>query len=457
MMTYLRVFAACLAGLALTVAPASAKVTIGEYQPMDHHTAHPYPALGSPELPSLTWSQEIHHPGATYIAVHFSRFELAPGDRVVVRSPDRSQSKVYTNQGRRDLGTKGGFFASRIHGDRAIVELITHGGGSAYGLHIDKIGRGYNDQEILEFWELGLGEEMNLPQPKGWDRSVCTADDSTEAVCHENTEPAMYQEARAVARLVIQGAFSCTGWLVGCDGHIMTNEHCINSQVAADNTEYEWMAEGATCATNCASGLACPGTVEAEAATLIAVSSPLDYALLIPDTSTGTGTDLVATYGYMQLREAGAVLNEQIYIPQHPAGWGKRFAFNSTYPDDVALGGHTYATSLTEFACSGGTNDVGYWADTRGGSSGSPVLGVGDNLVVALHHCRGSNFCTTGGGSDTRNRGVPIEAVIADLGGDLPSCALGNATEIFLDGLEAGNCSAWSTVLGGAGTCAAAP
>ncbi len=57
---------------------------------------------------------------------------------------------------------------------------------------------------------------------------------------------------------------------------------------------------------------------------------------------------------------------------------------------------------------------MGYYCDTQGGSSGSPVLGYSDHLVVALHHCA---YCP--------NRGVPIEAVISDLGGNVPHNGVG--------------------------------
>ena len=173
------------------------------------------------------------------------------------------------------------------------------------------------------------------------------------------------------------------------------------------------------------SSLACPGVIEASGGTFITDDPDLDYSLVIPDTSTGTGTDLPATYGYMRLRQSGAVLNERIYHPQHPAGWGKRIGMESSYPADVAMGGYCYASSLDEVPCSGGPGDVGYWTDTQGGSSGSPVLGYSDNKIVSLHHCRGSAFCTTGNpAQDDRNRGVPVPAIIADLGANMPPGAL---------------------------------
>ena len=55
------------------VAPAGAgeaqpRARVGELAPSDLSTAHPYPG-GTVRI------FEVHHPGATYIKVHFSRFD----------------------------------------------------------------------------------------------------------------------------------------------------------------------------------------------------------------------------------------------------------------------------------------------------------------------------------------------------------------------------------------------
>ena len=135
------------------------------------------------------------------------------------------------------------------------------------------------------------------------------------------------------------------------------------------------MAEGATCGTSCASWGACPGTVVATGATLVKTDAPRDYTLLqLP-------TNPTATYGFLQLRSTGAVVDERIYVPQHPAAYGKKIAVNSTAAADAS--GYAEVYSLNEPACqSGGPSDVGYYADTQGGSSGSPVLGYADAVVV---------------------------------------------------------------------------
>ena len=409
-----------LAALFLWTASILAQPTIvGEHVPGDVETLHPYETSRSAE-PVLTRSDVVTYPAATYIALHFERFELAEGDFVIVRSPDHKQVYRYTDKGRMNLGADpNGFFATHIKGDTAIVELWTVGVTSAWGYSIDFYGRGYNNKEIQDFWDDGLGEIMNLPEPHehGDGRSLCTADDTREAICYEMTEPDAYDTSRAVCRLLLNGSAHCTGWLVGQEGHIMTNEHCIGSQAQANNIDFEFMAQASDCATSCASSVACSNGVQASGAQLIAVDAPLDYAMVLPNTPT---VDLVATYGFMRLRPTGAVLGERLYIPQHPAGWGKRLAMESTYPADV--NGFPTVASVTEAGCAGGgaPPDVGYWADTQGGSSGSPVLGYSDNLVIALHHCRGAGSCASGGGGDDPNRGVPIQDVIASLGPNLP-------------------------------------
>ena len=401
------------------------RLQVGEYVRASIDSPHPYAGLSTTK-PQLIYSREIYHPGATYIAPHFSRFELAEGDFAIVRSPDFSRSWRYEGYGKKELGKEGngGFWGIHITGERAVIELWATGPG-AHGFTIDRYGRGFTPAE--------MGQDDSSTE------SICTADDKENAVCYETSEPAIYDESRAVVRLLISGSFLCTGWLLGDEGHMMTNEHCITTQTDAANTDYEFMAEGATCSTDCPQ-LGCDGTIEATSGTLIQDSGVLDYALVkLPG-------NLSSTYGFMQFRGTGAVLEERIYSPQHPGGRGKEIAVVSTYPANPS--GFGEVDSLTETACSGGPSpDVGYFLDTEGGSSGSPVLAYSDNLVVSLHHCRGSASCNTGTSFDDPNRGVAVPLLITDLGANLPNNAIGSGEEIFADGFESGDTSAWSSVV----------
>lgn len=82
------------------------------------------------------------------------------------------------------------------------------------------------------------------------------------------------------------------------------------------------------------------------------------------------------------MREEGATNGERIYIPQHPQAWGKRIAVGSSDTHDT--GGFARVYSLNEPRCGGSGNDVGYYADTQGGFSGSPVLkkNYGPNSIL---------------------------------------------------------------------------
>jgi hypothetical protein len=413
-------------------APSSPTVQQGPIQVGDAvetriDSPHPYAGLSSTK-PQLVYSREIHHPGASFVSPHFSRFELAAGDYVIVRSPDFSRSWRYEGYGKKNRGKKGngGFWGIHISGETAIVELWAKGPVGDYGFTIDYYGRGFPAAAM------GLEESDT--------EAVCTTDDKENAVCYKNSEPAMYDEAKAVVRLFIRkglSTFACTGWLLGDEGHMMTNQHCIENQTHANDTDYEFMSEGATCGTDCGDWGGCPGTIEAMDGTRIQVNENLDFALVkLPG-------NLSATYGFLQLRETGAVLEERIYSPQHPAGRAKELAVLSTYPENPS--GFAEVDSLTEVGCSDAAiDDVGYFMDTEGGSSGSPVLGYSDNLVVALHHCQGNTGCASGTGSDTPNRGAPIPQIITALGANLPNNAVGSGEEIFADGFESGDVSAWS-------------
>ena len=114
----------------------------------------------------------------------------------------------------------------------------------------------------------------------------------------------------------------------------------------------------------------------------------------------------------MKLRaRRGPVLDERIYIPQHPALWGKRIAVFSDNGQDQS--GFCEVFSLNRPPCTGGPGDIGYYCDTQGGSSGSPVLAYSDHRVVSLHHC-----------ANCPNRGLNISDVINSLGGNLPNCSV---------------------------------
>lgn len=364
---------------------------------------------------------EISHAGATYVALHFSRFDLAPGERLIVSDPRGGQSYVLEGRGKMEAGE---FWAQHVKGNTVVLEYVTAGRRSGRGFAIDEYVAG----------TVALGG----PPPE----AICGTDDKENAVCYQGSNPTEYGRARAVARLLIQGSSLCTGWLASANNHLVTNEHCITTASAALNTDYEFAAEAPNCNdANCQ--LCWPGVVFS-GATFIQDSAALDYALVQI-----TSGNPAATYGFLEIDNRAAVLDETIYIPQHPGGRAKELGIASSHAQDP--GGVCRVNSTSEPPCSGsGYNDVGYYCDTEGGSSGSPVLATSSHKVIALHHCRGSLTCTQTGADP--NRGVPITLVCAEICGIInPGDPCGNG--VCEAGEDCNTCPADCEISGGAAAC----
>jgi V8-like Glu-specific endopeptidase len=364
----------------------SSRIQVGEEVLETFEISHPFEGVG------IVWEHTFHWPKSGYISIHFTEFDLSPGDYIEISSPDGRYSYRYEEKGKVVRGGEAvlsDFWATHIPGDAAIVRMSRGNSGEASHFTIDKWSHGYPVEVINDLLGDGGGTD-----------AICGNDDKEWAKCYEGTP--IYEKSRAVARLLIGGSGGCTGWLLGSEGHVMTNKHCIENQNEADNTDYEFMAEGATCQTNCVGWFVCPGTVEASSGNLIRSDYNLDYSLIL------LPTNVTPTYGYFQLRETLPEVGERMYIPQHPGGWGKQIA---VYDDQIGSDCEVHSTN--ESPCFGGPGDIGYLCDTNNGSSGSPVIAYADHAVISLHHCA---YCP--------NRGVPIPPIIADLGDDLPANAI---------------------------------
>ncbi|MDQ7087178.1 MAG: trypsin-like peptidase domain-containing protein [Acidobacteriota bacterium] len=361
-------------------------VQVGEEVEQTITTPHPYPA-GS-EQGEVVWRYTLSHPGASYIAVHFDRFELAPGDTLVLSDPSGRQHHVYRERG---LAGRGGhFWGLSIFGETMELTLVSRQATpGAWGLEIDR-------------WVHGFPEGQGPPEPD----ALCGAEDFRDMECYKDTYPEEYQKARAVVRLLKNGSAHCTGWLASCENHIITNEHCVGSQAELDQIEFQFEYKRPACGSGTASA-----ELQLQGGTLLEVQAGLDYALILPDLA---GQDPQATYGFLQIDNRLPDIGEVMYIAHHPSGDPKRLSIESTDSHDPS--GRCEVFSTTEPACTGGpVDDVGYYCDTEGGSSGSPVLSAVSHRVIALHHC-----------ASCPNRGVPIRDVYNDIQNSahpLPPCS----------------------------------
>jgi V8-like Glu-specific endopeptidase len=360
---------------------ANKPLKIGDEEALNIATQHPYnTTVGTT---GIVFEKEFYSKKSAYIKLYFKNFNLAPGDYVEITAPNIGESIIYGGQGKiidANLNMISDFWTQALMDERVIVRLHAQNSSNYYGFDISRVAYGYPQAQI----DAMLSE-----------KAICGGDEKEAIICYNGTT--MYDKGKAVCRLLINGSGLCTGWLLGCDGHVMTNEHCIGSAADAANTDFMFNYQY----TNCnGSGNSTTNTV-ASTSTFIKTNATLDYTLVkLPVNPT-------STYGYLSLSSVAPVVNDRIYIVGHPGGRRKEITVKTDQGGDAS--GNALVNAVN-------TNGIRYYADTEGGSSGSPVLDYNSNLVVAIHNTGG---CMNGsyGRSDK---------LITSIGSDMPNCGVDN-------------------------------
>ncbi len=382
---------------------------IGEHLALKLETPHPYPGSATGK-PLLVWSDHFEYPDANYIVFEFRKFDLAPGDWVEVRDPYGEQIHVYRGKGFKDKG--GDFISKAVLGPEAIVDLYSvNPDPKHYGYQIDRVSRGFSDAELTRLY--------GGPDAK----AICGTDDKLDAICFSDTYPDVYDKSRAVARILMDGSALCTAWLISCENHLITNNHCtwddddFNTQGELDRMEFQFMYQRPACGS---------GTASVEysfmGGTWLEHDHNLDYTLI----QAPEGEDPASVYGWLLIDYRLPDIDEQMFIVGHPQGYPKQISLESTHPQDQSGLCEVYTTDADP--CVGGTlGEIGYYCDTEGGSSGSAVLSLDTLRVIALHHC-----------ANCPNRGVRIQAIWDhNQAGShpLPPCSMNNFIgSVELDG-----------------------
>ncbi|RHY13761.1 hypothetical protein DYB32_010899, partial [Aphanomyces invadans] len=208
--------------------------------------------------------------------------------------------------------------------------------------------------------------------------SACNTDETKNLVCYQDMEKAKVAKSAAVARLRI-GSNWCTGWLFGSEGHLITNNHCINNEAAASRTTVELAAIAPGCADSVSMG-SHPGVIASTSVTLILNDVKLDFALV--KLNLVNGFDL-KPFGYLQASQTPVQVNDTAYIMGHPYGKPRRIAMVK----DGTTPGRITTTSYTESIQTDCYNvdRLGHNLDTEGGSSGSPLMAAKTNTVIGVH------------------------------------------------------------------------
>ena len=319
--------------------------------------------------------ETFRYPGASYVKLHFDRMMMLPGDYLTVSDAKGEESYRYDAPPLLE-GASVDKWAMSVTGDTAVVEmhrgidpLGTRSLAGDLGVRVDRVARGFSRTE-----QRGVPEEsLTAPGRTGREESVCGADESKDAVCYRSNDPIAYTRSKAAARLLIDGTELCTGWRIGPNNRLLTNNHCFDNSDAAYETEVWFNYQCASCG-----GFDTFKPTKVWGDQVLATNHVLDYTLF-----TVENFNAVKKYGYLELDTARPAKGQPLYVPQHPAGDPTRIA--------GVLGDKAGNCAVSDNGYTGyaAGSDVSYYCDTEGGSSGSPVLSRKTNKVVALHHFGG--------------------------------------------------------------------
>ncbi|HEY9130448.1 MAG TPA: serine protease [Dyella sp.] len=288
---------------------------------------------------------ELAYPGAPFLRVHLVG-DLPRDASIVLEGANGETQHVAA----RDVVESGGdgFYAMTMDTD-AIDVRVTAADGSVirddYALRIDKIDVGF-EQEASPAPFAVIGEDQRRP-----------------VECYQVSEPAAYRRSLAVARTYSKGRLG-TAWRVSGENRMMTNHHVMGN--AANARDYElWFGYQAPCG-----GGAARRGVKVRGGERLIGDRGLDFQLF---TVADADFQRIAEFGYLGLDVGPLEPGRVIYIPQHGAGRPRQLAI---FVDDGTR------CTITSTPKSRGQ----YKCDTKGGSSGSPVIDANTGRVVVLHN-----------------------------------------------------------------------
>lgn len=321
-------------------------------------------------------TETFSYPGASYVKLHFDKLAMLPGDYLTVSNPSGTES--YRYDAPKLLGDgPADKWAMSVTGDTAVLEMHRAAGDTlgldnllgTLGVNVDQVAKGFTRQQLQDQPD----DQLQAPGRNGKEESVCGSDTSKDAVCYKSADPVAYTKSKAIARLLINGTELCTGWRVGPNNRMLTNNHCFTTSSEANDTEVWFNYQCAQCG-----GYDVFQPTKVWGSSVLSTDHTYDYTLF-------SVSDFAAVqkFGYLTLDTARPAKGQELYVPQHPAGEPTRIAGSL---GEKAGNCSVIDPNYTGYAAG---SDVSYLCDTEGGSSGSPVISRKTNKVVALHHFGG--------------------------------------------------------------------
>ena len=329
---------------------AAVLTAIGEAESVDQPLFPLAPGLG------LVLRHEVSRPNALHLRLHFVVRRAAPAWALQIR--DEAGELVWSTWDGEATGPS--FWSDEIPGKKAVVEVFSTRPANPLELLVDRIAIG--TPEITPLAIVGPNQLSPIGQQDPWIRDL----------------------GRSVARLRFVAddgrVLVCSAFLVTRD-LLFTNQHCIATVTEMESALVDFDYDAAD---SPAPGLRLRELLESD--------EELDYSVLRLSAPVARPP--------LRLSSARTADRERLLVIQHPAGEPKQVSLADCLVRGALVAGRKQTPT-----------DFGHECDTKGGSSGSPVLGLQSRQVVGLHHL---GFRT--GSSTLVNRAAHIDLVLARLG-----------------------------------------
>ena len=317
------------------------------------------------------WQLNVICSNALSVNFCYDKFWLPEGGKLFIYSKDRKHFiGAFTSKNNRGNREKiRGFATSLVYGNDVILEYYQPKEVTTDAIiSIEYVVHGYR---YINFGEKSM---------------VSAGDCMVNINCEEGEN--WQTEKNAVARIILEGAYLCTGSLVtttGLSGEpiLLTANHCITSldkdaldDPALDYTFFYWNYESPGCVNNTYSTY-----YTTTGATILANNSYSDFALLRLSEDPKNISNYVPFYlGWDCSGKSG---NAGVCI-HHPKGDVKKISTVGDQPISTSYLSSTENTNSGHWKVIWDATQNGY-GTTEGGSSGSPLLNGEHKVIGQLH------------------------------------------------------------------------
>ena len=318
------------------------------------------------------WQLEVICPDALSVNFCYDKFWLPEGGKLFVYSKEKNHAiGAFTSKNNKgDRDNLRGFATGLVYGSEVILEYYQPKEVNTDAIiSIEYIVHGYR---YISFGEKSFGDagscmvNVNCEEGQNWQ-----------------------WEKRAVARIIIEGAYLCSGSLITTTDlsekpYLLTANHCISgiskdaiNNPSLDYTFFYWNYE----APGCVNVNTEPLNHSTTGASILANSSYSDFALLRLTEDPKNLSNFIPFYlGWDKSGQSG---NPGVCI-HHPRGDVKKISTVDSQPVSTSYLGYTVDSNASHWKVIWKSTQNGH-STTEGGSSGSPLITANHKVIGQLH------------------------------------------------------------------------